>query len=996
MNLKLLKIARFFHLIDKASYNLKRQIEMIRQSGLFDEDWYFEMYPEAKEKGLPAIEHYVLYGWKEDKDPNENFDGKAYLKEIPELKTKNWSPLFHYILEHKKYLKPICSKKEFWRFIINASLKVKDKLRYLGASDDYILVAKSKLFDKKWYLKNYPDVIKKSKDPLRYYLHFGWKEGQNPCQVFNTTEYQNLNMDQTTELMCPLVHYLKHKQLQDDEKTNFPPQTIETSKQFIKKSNGGRTVVFAAFSPDGKIPETTLFYLKELHKVSETIIYISDNPVYATEVKKLKNLVSYCAFLRHGENEFGSYKRGYLWAKNKGLLEKTTELIFCNDSCYGPVYPLNEMFKSMSAKKADFWGITAHKSKATKIHLQSYFLVFKRQVFTSSVFDRFMTSIKKEKNNWSVMLKYENRLNTTLSAAGFSFQSYIPYEQGSTEYPYMFKNDLLYFPRYLLAHKSPLIKAKCLDKNLYCNYEGINNTIDCIRKIQPKLGALLEKYKIPFKNISFSVIMPTYNRKNIIDASIHSALNQAFQNFELIIVDDGSTDGTSQYLQQKYAKEIKTGKIKYYHQPKSGVCRARNCGLEHASNEWIAYLDSDNIVYPHFLETFARLISDYPQQKTFYTQGIKLLSRHVLGKPYNPQQLIEGNYIDLGMFVHHKSVYQELKGFDEKMTRLVDWELIIRYTNKYSPYFLKEPTLIYNDANDRERISNSENWVENYQYLCKKHHQKTIKTVSVVVPIYNALDDVKILLQSLATNFNFSLGDVLLIDDCSKEETKQYLKAWCQKDKRFTLLENQKNLGFIKTCNRGMKIASGDIICLLNSDTEIPQGFCEKILRCFITNSNFGVASPIGSDTLEYCIPLPSDKTLADMNKIILHYHGPSYPRIPSAEGFCFCIRKEVIKKQGYLEEKFGKGYHEEVDYSYRALKNGWQNVLIHDLYVYHKRQASFGETQREQLIAQNTPLFMKRWKGFREKYVAENHLTNPMIQIKQDLAEYLPADTAL
>ncbi len=995
MKLKLLKILRFFHLIDKKTYDFKRQIEMIRQSGLFDEDWYFEMYPEAKEKGLSAIEHYVLYGWKEDKDPNENFDGKAYFREIPELKSKNWSPLFHYLLEHKKYFKPKHSKKEFLHHILKTLLKIKDKLIYLGASEDYILVAKSKLFDKKWYLKKYPDVAKQN-NPLEYYLCFGWKNGQNPSLAFNTDEYQNLNLDKTTNQMCPLVHYLRHKLSAAYKKDSFPLKTIETAKQFIKKSNGGRTVIFAAFSSDGKIPETTMYYLKELRKVAETIVYISDTPIYASEIKKLKNLVSFCAFLRHDEGEFGSYKRGYLWAKNKGLLKKTTELLFCNDSCYGPVYPLTEMLKSMSAQKADFWGITAYKSKATKIHLQSYFLFFKRQVFTSSAFDKFMIAIEKEKSNWSLMLKYETRLANTLQKAGFSFRSYIPYKEGCLEYPYLFKNNLLYFPRYLIAQKSPLIKAQTFNENLYCNYEGINNTIDCIKNIRPKLGSLLEKYKIPFKNISFSIIMPTFNRKNIIDTAIRSALNQAYQNFELIIVDDGSTDGTSQYLQQKYAKEIKNGKIKYYCQEKAGVCRARNCGLEHAANEWIAYLDSDNIIYPHYLETFARLIKKYPQQKTFYSQGIKMLSRHILGKPYERQQLMEGNYIDLGMFVHHNSVYKELGGFDENMTRLVDWELIIRYTNKYTPYFLKEPMLIYNDANNRVRISNSENWVENYQYLCKKHHYQTIKTVSVVVPVYNALDDVKILLQSLAKNFNFSLGNVLLIDDCSKNDTKQYLKEWCQKDKRFTLLENQENLGFIKTCNRGMKMATGDIVCLLNSDTEIPQGFCEKILRCFITNSKFGVASPIGSNTLEYCIPLPPHKTVEDMNKIILNYHGPSYPRIPAAEGFCFCIRKEVIKKQGYLEEKYGKGYHEEIDYSYRALKNGWQNVLIHDLYVYHKRQASFGEKQREYLIAQNTPLFMKRWKGFREKYVVENHLTNPMPLIKQDLSEYLPPDITL
>ena len=122
------------------------------------------------------------------------------------------------------------------------------------------------------------------------------------------------------------------------------------------------------------------------------------------------------------------------------------------------------------------------------------------------------------------------------------------------------------------------------------------------------------------------------------------------------------------------------------------------------------------------------------------------------------------------------------------------------------------------------------------------------------------------------------------------------------------------------------------------------------------------------------------------MNRLINKKHLCKYPEIAAAEGFCFCIRKELIRQQGLLDEIYGKGYHEEVDYAYRAITNGWTNVLIDDLYVYHKRQASFGIKLRHELIKQNNPVFLKRWNGFRNDYELKNNLKNPVIKISEEI----------
>lgn len=258
--------------------------------------------------------------------------------------------------------------------------------------------------------------------------------------------------------------------------------------------------------------------------------------------------------------------------------------------------------------------------------------------------------------------------------------------------------------------------------------------------------------------------------------------------------------------------------------------------------------------------------------------------------------------------------------------------------------------------------------------------------ISVVVPIYNALDDVKLLLESLSLNFDFAKGEVILINDCSNQDTTLFLQKFANENKKFKLIENKENQGFIKTCNKGMKESKGEIVVLLNSDTKIPSKFVEKISCCFASNDNIGIASPIGSYTADYYVVMPKNYSLEEMNERLIKKHKCVYPKVPSCEGFCYCIRREVIEQIGYLDEIFGAGYCEEVDYSYRAIQNGWLNVLIDNLYVYHKRQASFGAYRREMLYKKNLKLFTKRWGNFREDYIQKIQFKNPIRQIRKEM----------
>ncbi len=223
------------------------------------------------------------------------------------------------------------------------------------------------------------------------------------------------------------------------------------------------------------------------------------------------------------------------------------------------------------------------------------------------------------------------------------------------------------------------------------------------------------------KNIKFSIILPTYNRARCITDAIDSVLKQTFKNFELIIIDDGSTDGTGEIIKNKYSKQIAKKQIRYIKAKKQGVCKARNRGLAAAKNPWIAYIDSDNVVHSDFLKTFANAISKNDNQ-LFYAQLQKRISGGIVGYNFDREYLLYGNYIDLGVFVHHKNLYKKLGGFDESLKRLVDWDLIIRYTRDYTPMFIEKVLLDYDDS-DGDRITKMEK--NNAKAIRKKHKEKS-------------------------------------------------------------------------------------------------------------------------------------------------------------------------------------------------------------------------------------------------------------------------------
>jgi len=112
----------------------------------------------------------------------------------------------------------------------------------------------------------------------------------------------------------------------------------------------------------------------------------------------------------------------------------------------------------------------------------------------------------------------------------------------------------------------------------------------------------------------FSVVIPLYNKKTTIERAIHSVLNQTIQDFEIIVVNDGSTDNGASIVES-----ISDSRIRLIHQKNHGVSAARNRGIAEARYELIAFLDADDEWLPQFLATMRRMVDIYPQCSLYAT-----------------------------------------------------------------------------------------------------------------------------------------------------------------------------------------------------------------------------------------------------------------------------------------------------------------------------------------------------------------------------------------
>lgn len=363
-------------------------------------------------------------------------------------------------------------------------------------------VKASGLVDEDWYRREYPEVAERGLDPVQDFLTPPHDRLRLPNPDFVPGEYLAVNLDVQASGMVPAVHYVSNgirenrpvSTLENFEKP-FPPEAVELRREFpTVPSRTRRTAVFASFSPDGRLKDTVLYYLRGLREVVDNIVFIANCPVLPEEIGKLDGLVRLAVFRHHGCYDFGSYKIGWNEAKELGLLDPAVcdELVVCNDSCYGPVFPFSRVFAEMERRRksaghpADFWGMSLVRQYGRRM-IPSYFYVFGPAVLEGSELDRWFARMEPCRNRGQVVLRCESVLTQHLEGCGFVSDSLVPESFQIERHATSIK-----FPLVTLRdYGDPLVKVKALKGD---SLDELAEVDSFIGQVNPELASILPRF----------------------------------------------------------------------------------------------------------------------------------------------------------------------------------------------------------------------------------------------------------------------------------------------------------------------------------------------------------------------------------------------------------------------------------------------------------------------------------------------------------------------
>jgi len=206
--------------------------------------------------------------------------------------------------------------------------------------------------------------------------------------------------------------------------------------------------------------------------------------------------------------------------------------------------------------------------------------------------------------------------------------------------------------------------------------------------------------------LKVSVIIPTYNHAKYVGRAIDSVLAQTYKNYEIIVIDDGSTDNTKEVLKEFIAK------IEYVYQENRGLSAARNTGIKRSRGEYLVFLDADDYLPSEKLAVQVELLDKHPEIGWVYSDGYyvdekgNILERasERFKKPKSPEgdiffDLLSGNFIPVNtVMVRRKCM--DVGFFDESLTSYEDCDFWLRVSADYKVKYIDKPMAFINDRKE--------------------------------------------------------------------------------------------------------------------------------------------------------------------------------------------------------------------------------------------------------------------------------------------------------
>ena len=413
------------------------------------------------------------------------------------------------------------------------------------------------------------------------------------------------------------------------------------------------------------------------------------------------------------------------------------------------------------------------------------------------------------------------------------------------------------------SYNSPIVYREDFDEYQSCFNEMEN--------ISSELIKIAENIKNP---PLVSVIMPVYNRVNIVKKAIDSVLNQSYSNIELIIVDDGSVDGTLDVL-----KGIKDERIILLkNKENQGQSKSRNNAIKVTSGKYLAYLDSDNDWDKYYISAMVGAFLELKDADAIYS-GQKIFKENnqfsVRFASFNKSLLRNKNYIDLNSFIHSSKVFNKINHFDEDLNRCEDWDLIERISTNFKIYSVPILLSNYYEDNVKNRVTLQSNisYCEKVREINFKKFKSSLKNksishldkkVSIAILSQGSAEKLKKTINSI---FKLKVNEwISTITILIKSNKYDHLLEEITENDKIKLVDNTNNEDeFNFFIEKDIFDSSSDILILRDNVT--------------LTNESIGLMQKYSYD-LESCVMLIPQQIVSGKSGLVerlSYYANPNY-----------------------------------------------------------------------------------------------------------------------
>jgi len=526
-----------------------------------------------------------------------------------------------------------------------------------------------------------------------------------------------------------------------------------------------------------------------------------------------------------------------------------------------------------------------------------------------------------------------------------------------------------------------------------------------------------------------SIVMPVFNKLDLTKVCVESilAIDTACSK-EIIVVDNGSSDGTAQWLNEQEA----VGNLRRVDNPENlGFAQGCNLGAAQARGRHHLFLNNDMEVIDGWLDPMVTCLDQDPTvgiagacllyaDNTLQHGGVAMVDFRAKTPP-----VLEGTHLGYRKPVDFPGVrknqivrvvtgaclmirpklFTEIGGFDEaywngnedvdlclkagelgwKVVYMGD-SLLYHYESQSGPERwvqtqanIERLTSVWTGRAEMDFVKSEDggfkatahNQIRTYVSpgLRWTRPQPDLPHASVIVLTWNALDYTRKCVSSLLEHTD-PRHELIFVDNGSAPDTLDYLTQLEADHAQVKVIRNGTNLGFAGGNNVGLAAATGDYLCLLNSDTVVTAGWLDRLMQPLVDDPRLGLTGPV-TNSITGGQKLPAvdydEDALVGLasfaDRVATEKAGQLNPAL-WVVGFCLMMRRDLLLRAGGLDEGFGLGNFEDTDFCLRSFLAGYNAAIVPGCFIHHFGSRSFVENglAYAQVLEEKFEVFRRKW----------------------------------